>query len=465
LLFLPPLIYEATAFGSPSELRENIRPIAMLGVGLVLATLIVVAVVAHSVIPHMSWAAAFVLGAVVAPPDAVAASTVAERLQLPRQIVSILEGESLVDDATALVGYRMAVAAVVTGAFSLPEAGRQFLLGATIGVAAGLAVAWLTIWVRTHLDDPPVELTISLLTPFAAYLTAEQLGVSGILAVGSAGLYVNWRSHTTIPASTRVQATAVWKTLSFLLTSLLFILLGLQSRDILTQLSNWPWMTLCGLAFLVCGAVLLMRIAWVFVFSALPLGLSRRARPPWQHAAVVAWAGLRGVDTLAAALALPLATAGGSRFPYRSLIIFLGLCVVLATLVLQGLSLPYLIRRLGVVGDYTAEREETKARLAAARAALSRLEELASAGRVSESMLKRLRSRYQHRIDHLKAQRAGVDDGSSEDHLAAHERVQLELLDAERRAVIELHHQGVISDEALRRVERDIDLEELRLDA
>jgi CPA1 family monovalent cation:H+ antiporter len=310
-----------------------------------------------------------------------------------------------------------------------------------------------------------VELTISLLTPYAAYLAAEQLGVAGILAVGAAGFYVNWRSHTTIPAGTRLQATAVWRTLSFLLTGMLFILLGLQSRDILAQLSSWPRTTLAALAFLVCGTITITRFAWIFLSKFLPIRRGGGPRPNWRHAIVVAWAGFRGVDTLATALALPLVTAAGRPFPFRSLIIFFGLCVVLATLVGQGLTLPALIRWLGVTGDDGVEREEAKARIAAARAALARLEELARTGQVSQTMLKRLRSRYEHRIEHLKALDGGGDDGTAEDHLRAHQRVQLELLSAEREAVIDLHSRGHISDETLRRIERDLDLEELRLDA
>jgi len=248
-------------------------------------------------------------------------------------------------------------------------------------------------------------------------------------------------------------------------------MLGLQGRDILSHLSRWSPVTLLGLALLVCLTVLVVRIIWVFLFNTyLPRALSRRLRdrdpyPPWQMPAIIAWAGLRGTDSMAAALAIPFATASGAPFPYRSLILFLAFCVILATLVLQGLSLPPLIRWLGLPRDESAEREELRARLVAARAALSRLDELAAEGDVSPKLIEQLRSKYEHRLAHLKAQHGGTDDGSSPEHLAPHQRARLELIDAERRAVIGLRNRGEISDETLRQIERDLDLEELRLEA
>jgi Na+/H+ antiporter len=469
LLFLPPLIYSAAVFTPLRDLRQNVRPIASLAIGLVLATMAIVGVVAHAAIPGVTWPAAFVLGAVVAASDAVATTAIAGRLGLPQRIATILEGESLVNDATALVAYRMAVGAVVTGSFSLEAAAPQFLLVPAGGAAVGLAVGWLAIALRRRVEDPAVDLTISLLTPFAAYLLAESLGFSGVLAVLAAGLYVEWL-RPVMSASTRIQALALWQTLVFLLNGVLFIFLGLESRSILAQLSQWPTATLLWSAVVVCVTVITVRINWVWVSAQLLRILGRRWRErephlPWQHQAVIAWGGLRGVDSLAAALALPLTTATGAQFPDRSLIIFLGCCAILASLVIQGLSLPLLIRRLEVADDGAAEREEVTARLAATRAALTRLDELAAQDGVSRETVERLRSRYNHRAGHLTAQADSTDDGSSAVDLSAHQRVKLDLLDAERRTVIQLRNRGVINDEVLRRIERDLDLEELRLEA
>jgi monovalent cation/hydrogen antiporter len=474
LLFLPPLIYSGSVFSSIRDLRANLRPIASRAIGLVLATMIVAAGVAHAVLGGISWAIAFVLGTIVSATDVVSATSVAERLHVPRRVVTVLEGEGLLDDPTSLVAYRVAVAAVVTGAFSLSQATLQFVEAAIGGVVIGLAVGWLAIWVRQHLEDTPVEMTVSLLTPFAAYLPAEWLGVSGVVAVAAAGLYVGWMSPIAIPPETRVRSVAVWEMLVFLLTAVLFILLGFQSRAILAELAGRSTAILVGFPLLICATVILVRIVWIFVSTYFPWILmrwvpgSRQSTPPpppWQETAIIAWTGLRGVDTLAAALALPFATAVGRPFPERSLIIYVAFCVILVTLVVQGLSLPALIRWLGVVEDGADEWEETKARLAAARAALARIEALAGQDGVSDEMVQRLRSLYQHRVDHLKAQLKGTDDSSSPEHLSAHQQLRHEALEAERQAVIQLRNRGEISDDVLRRIQRDLDLEELSLEA
>jgi NhaP-type Na+/H+ or K+/H+ antiporter len=494
LLFLPPLVFLGSVFSSTRDLRLNLGPIASYAVGLVLATMVVVAGVAHAVLRDITWTTAFVLGTVVSATDVVAATSVTEGLPAPRRIITVLQGEGLLNDPTSLVGYRMAVVAVVTGAFSLGQAALHLVESASGGLAIGLAVSWLAIWVRQHLEDTPVEMTVSLLTPFAAYLPAEWLGVSGIVAVAAAGLYVGWMSPIAVPPETRLRIVAVWEMIGFLVTGILFILLGFQSRAILGELAGRSTATLVGFPLLICATVILVRITWVFVSTYLPATgrrgdaetgrrgdraepsfsptrpvapsprLARRA-PPWQETAVVAWTGVRGVDTLAAALALPFVTARGAPFPERSLIIFVAFCVILVTLVVQGLSLPALIRWLGVAEGGENKREETKARLAAARAALDRIDALAGQEGVSDGMVQRLRSLYQHRADHLEAHVQGTDDGSSPEHLSAHEHLRLEALEAEREAVIQLRNRGEINDEVLRRIQRDLDLEELRLEA
>jgi monovalent cation/hydrogen antiporter len=498
LLFLPPLIFLGSVFSSTRDLRLNLGPIASYAVGMVLATMVVVAGVAHAVLREITWATAFVLGTVVSATDVVAATSVTEGLPAPRRIITVLQGEGLLNDPTSLVAYRMAVVAVVTGAFSLGQAAMHLVESAIGGVAIGLAVSWLAIWVRQHLEDTPVEMTVSLLIPFVAYLPAEWLGVSGIVAVAAAGLYVGWISPIAVPPETRLRIVAVWEMIVFLVTGVLFILLGFQSRAILGELAGRSIATLVGFPLLICATVILVRIAWVFASEA-ALGARRSALGPtqarasrpakghapapapaerrvpsaergrrsrrWQETAVVAWTGVRGVDTLAAALALPLVTARGAPFPERSLIIFVAFWVILVTLVVQGLSLPALIRWLGVAADGENKREEAKARLAAARAALDRIDALAGQEGVSNEMVQRLRSLYQHRADHLEAHVQGTDDGSSPEHLSAHQHLRLEALEAEREAVIQLRNRGEINDEVLRRIQRDLDLEELRLEA
>jgi Na+/H+ antiporter len=470
LLFLPPLLYSAALNTSIRDFRAKLRPIALLSIGCVLATTVVVAVVAHALVEGLTWPAAFVLGAIVSPPDAVAATAVAQRLGIPRGIVTVLEGESLVNDATALVAYRAAVAAVVTGVFVPWQAGLRVVLVAVGGVAVGWLVGWAIGWLRRRLDDPPVENTISLLTGFAAYLPAEALGLSGVLAVVTTGLYLGRQGPRIVSSRTRLQNAGMWEMVNFVVQGLIFILIGLQLRGILAALSGYPTATLVGYAVLVSLVVILARIVWIIPSTYLPLYLSRLARvadpyPPWQWVGVVAWTGMRGVVSLAAALALPLETADGAPFPGRDLIIFLTFSVIFATLVVQGLSLPPLVRWLGLGADDGAEREETKARWKAARAALARLDQLVAEENAHPEVADALRARYEDRTRRYSARWEGQTDGHSEAHASIHARLSRELLGVERAAIIQLRDHGVINDEVLRRVQRDLDLEEVRLEA
>jgi len=394
LLFLPPLLYVSALFTSWRDFRANIRPISLLAVGLVLMTTFVVAAVVHTVI-GIPWVAAFVLGAIVSPTDAIAATTVAQRLGVPRRIVTILEGESLVNDATGIVAYRVAVAAVVTGAFSIWEAGLQFVVGAAGGVAVGFAVGWIVVWARRHLsEDPSVQNTVSLLTPFVAYLAAEELphslwkflhelsGVpgdlyfSGVLAVVTTGLYLGRKGPYVISSGTRLQGYATWELITFLLNGLIFILIGLQLDSVVEGLDEYTAGQIISYAVLVSLTVILVRVIWVFPATYAPRWAIRRIRerdpsPPWRSVSVIAWTGMRGVISLAAALALPFQAAAGVPFPDRNLIIFLTFCVILATLVVQGLSLPVLIRTLGLEDDHIGDKEETHGRIRLRRPPLS----------------------------------------------------------------------------------------------
>jgi Na+/H+ antiporter len=330
---------------------------------------------------------AFVLGAVVSPTDAVAASATAKQLGLPRRIVSVIEGESMVNDATGLVVYRFAVAAVVTGSFSLPQAGLQFVVVSLGGLLVGLLIAWPVAWLHRHLDDAPIEISITLLTPYAAYLLADALQVSGVLAVLSAGLYLSRQSSRFFSSNTRLQANAVWNVLVFLLNGLLFLLIGLQLRGILAAIAGHSLLTLVWQALLISLAIIAVRLARVFPAASLPRLISARLRardpyPGWRQVAIVAWVGMRGGLSLAAALALPLSLEGSVLFPQRDLVIFFTFGVILVTLVRQGLSLGPIIRLLGLKQDGSLEQEHAQAHLVAARAALSRLDELATEARV-----------------------------------------------------------------------------------
>src|SRR5437762_10502352 len=349
LIFVPPLLYRASLLASYRDVRANFRPILSLGVGHVLFATIVIAWVAHNAIPGLPWASGFALGAVVSPPDVAAATAFLRRLPLPRRIVTILEGESMINDAAAIVAYRMAVAAAVTGSFSVPAAtGRSLVVGAG-GIAVGLAVAWLLAAVRRHIHDPEVENTISLLTGYAAYLPAERLGVSGILAVVATGLYLGRVGPRFVAADTRVQNVGMWDVVVFVLEGLIFTITGLALRPILAGWSGPFARDLLSGAVLVSVTIIVARFVWVFPATYLPRFLSARVRkrdpyPPWQFPAVVSWAGLRGGESLVLAAAIPTMTAAGAPFPGRDVVIAIAFVVIVVTLLGQGFTLAPLMR-------------------------------------------------------------------------------------------------------------------------
>ncbi len=469
LFFLPPLLFPAALFTSWRDFRANLRPISLLAVGLVLFTTVAVALLAHYFM-GLPLAAGFVLGAIISPPDAIAATAIADRLHIPRRIVTILEGESLVNDATALVAYRFAVVAVATGSFSLAKASGQFFIVGLGGVLIGAAIGWLAEQFHRRVEDAPIEITVSLLTPFVAYLGAERLGVSGVLAVVTAGLYLGWRLPEILSFQTRLRGGPVWEMVEFLLTGFVFILIGLQLPEVLGVLSasSIPLHRLVWYALLISLAVILIRILWVFPATYLPRVFSARLRardpyPSWRHVTILAWTGMRGVVSLAAGMALPLASTDGNPVPCRDLILFLTFIVILATLVVQGLSLPLLIRWLGVKDDGSMEKEERAARLKANQAALARLNDITEKDAAKDDALQRLRIEYE---DHIR-QVEGADPASAGTPLrrfsSEYERLSHLALDQERRTIIQLRNQDVISDEVLRRIQRDIDLAEARL--
>ena len=460
---LPPLLYGAAFFTSLRDLRANARPIGLLAVGLVVVTTVGVAVVAHELVDGLSWGAAFVLGAIVSPTDPLAATSIARRLGVPRKLVSIVEGESLVNDGTGLVLYRVAVAAVVTGSFSEYYTGGLFVVSAGGGVAVGLGVGWLVRQIRRRLDNPPAELTISLLTGYVAFIPAELMGVSAVLAAVTAGVYLGWHTPELTTPQVRLQGLAVWEIVQYLLNALLFVLIGLQLPVVMEALEGVPASRLLWYAVLVSLTVIVLRFAWVFLVLNLPKWIARRMSN-WRGAVFLSWTGMRGAVSLAAALALPLQTDDGAPFPGRELILFLTFTVILATLVVQGLTLPFVIRGLGLEDDGIEDREDAKARIHAAEAALSRLEELVGEDWVREDTAERVRGAYRFRTTRFRARLDDGDDGSIESRSQDYQRLRRELLDAERQALVDLRRSGAISNEVWLRVGRDLDLEDQRLD-
>jgi monovalent cation/hydrogen antiporter len=458
LIFLPPLLYSAAFFANLHELRRNVGSISLLAFGLVLVTMSVVAVVAHEVI-GLDWAVAFTLGAVVAPTDAVAPVAIVRRLGVPRRIVTVIEGESLTNDWTALVLYRFAVAAVVSGSFSLAEAGPKFLLTGLGGLAIGLGVGWAVAWVRYRLDDPPTEITIALLTGYAAYLPAEELGFSGVIAAVTVGVYMGSQTSRLTTPTVRMQGFAVWEIIQFVLNAFLFVLIGLQLPAVLDGLQARSAIELAGYAVLIGTVVIAARFVWLFAFTS----LQRPPRIPRRQVAVISWAGMRGGVSLAAALAIPLTVDGGAPFPDRDLVIFLTYAVIFATLVLQGLTLPAVVKGLGLEEDGLDREEELHARRQTALRARERVEELSGEEWVNADTVVRLRGLYDWRHRRFTAQSEG-DGAEYDERSAAYQRLLREIIAAERQTLLGLRNEGRITDEVMRRVERDLDLEESRLE-
>ncbi len=470
VIFLPPLLYSAAFFSDLRSLRTNLRPIAISAIGLVLLTMVTVAVVGHEVI-GLSWPLAFALGAIVSPTDPVAATAIMRQLGAPRRLVNIVEGESLVNDATALVAYRVAVAAAVGGSFSALDAGLEFIGAAAGGIAIGLAVGYVVAEIRRRIEDALTEITISLLTGFAAFIPADELGLSGVLAAVTAGIYLGWRAPELQSPETRLQAFAVWEVLVFLLNATLFILIGLQLPVIADGLDGYTTAEVLGYSALVCATVISARFAFVFTVPYLIRALDRRPEQVERRASpqvriVSAWSGMRGAVSLAAALALPVATDAGVPLSERDLILFITFALILVTVVGQGLTLPYLIRRLGVTEDGTEEEaEEMRARHSVSRAALERLDELALEEWTLDDTVERLRGLYEFRQRRVKIRAGKIEDEEGiEDRSLAYQRLMHELYAVQRLALVQLRNGGEISNDVMHRIERELDLEESRLE-
>jgi monovalent cation/hydrogen antiporter len=455
---LPPLLYLSAYRTSLRDLRANSRAIAVLAIGLVVATTVTVAIVAHVAVDDMSWSAAFALGAVVAPTDPIAATAIMRRLGVPRRLVSIVESESLVNDGTALVLFRVAVVAAVSGEFSVWDVSWRLVWAVAGGLAIGLVVGFFVAETRRRVDNPPVEVTISLMTGYFAFIPAAAVSASGVIAVVTAGVYLGWRTPELTSVQTRLQGEALWSIVAFVLNALVFALVGLQLSSILDTLTGISAGTLIWYALLVTGTVIVTRIVWLPIFA------WRNRHKPFTHTFLISWAGMRGAVSLAAALSIPLTTDAGAGFPHRDLIIFLTFTVILGTLVVQGLTLPALIRMLRIEPDTSQEAEDAKARIRAAEAALVRLEELTGEDWVRDDTAERMRGLYNFRRNRFSSRFDDESDGAVEEQSQAYQRLRRELLDAERAAVVELGRSGLIGGDVVDRVRRDLDLEDARLD-
>ncbi len=493
LVFIPPLLYAGSINFPLRDIRRQIGPIVRLSVVMVLVSTAAVAVVAHALHPSFTWAAAITLGAIVAPPDPVAVLSIMRSLRIPRELISILEGEGLLNDATALVTYRLAIAAAVTGVFSPSQAAVQFLVGGVGGIAIGVLIGAVVTRVhRVTRSVPVVSDTVSLLTPFASYLLADLVGASGILAVVATGLYAARTVPKVIGPALRVEITGMWTIVTFLLESLVFILVGFELHYITRALDRFAFSLLLREAAIVSLCVVLVRIAWVmpsayaFRWFFRWLRHGHEPMPSWRSILFVAWTGLRGADSLVLALSLPLQTASGARFPARDQIIFITFCVIFITLVVQGPTIAPFARLLDIRANDEDVAEDAHARLAAAEAGLRTLDEPAIAGSQYPEVVRYLRQRHRQRARRWAAREQEPHDGEPEDvahdhdhftiapsHEAAaidehrgeeYRRVRAAMLSAEQEALLDLRDRGVIGDDVMRSIQRDFDLETLLLE-
>ena len=470
LVFLPPILQSAGYWASPRELRAELVSLTWLVLGLSLATMTAVAVVAETVIPSINWAEAFVLGAIVAPTDPVSAIATFERVGISDRVATLVEGESMINDAVALVSFKVALVAVVSGAFTAQTVLDDLIVSVIGGVAIGLVLAWVAARATRRLNDPPLAILLSVLLAYASFAVADGIGASGVLAAVTAGLYVGWRSHEIFDADTRLNAQAFWRVLIFGLNAILFVLVGLQFPEVLRRVGEqFSVGEIVGYGLLISAVVVAVRMAWQF----LPGSLARFVEgvgnwspgDDWRENALIGWSGMRGAVSLAAALALPFELDSGAAFASRDLIIYLTVAVILVTLVGQGLTLPYVVRRLGLSAHEAWSPDEAVARLAAAQAALDRLEEIeAMETGVPENVLARLREIYQARFARCVAALAGDDGGVPiEDPLTGYRRVREELIDSERVALLEMRNDGRLKQDMFRRIQADLDLDEARL--
>jgi monovalent cation/hydrogen antiporter len=457
VIFLPPVLYPAAFLTSWRDFSRAIRPISLLAIGLVIATTLIVGIALKWLVPDIPWAAAFAFGAIISPPDAVAATAILGTMKLSRRTVTILEGESLVNDATGLVLYKFAVAAALSGTFSIAGASGQFVVVAIGGVLIGIAVGYLFVLLHKHLHDSLIEIMLSLTLPYTAYLLAETLHVSGVLAVVAAGLVRARHAPEVFSPQTRLLGRSVWQLIVFVLNSLIFIMIGLQLPETLAALGNRSLSQLLGWGLAVSLVAMAVRMAWVYPSAYIPRWLSRRirekeAKPPWQIVTLIGWCGMRGIVSLAAALALP------AEFPYRDLIIFLTFCVIVSTLVLQGLTMPPLIRYLKIGADWKSHEEERNARTKVLQAALREFDTCSHEHPTAKAASDLVREEYRQRIDSLHPTRLAFQDQPE-----TMQHLRLALVTAQRKELIRLWRSREIGDDTLHEIEHELDLEAARL--
>jgi Na+/H+ antiporter len=468
LVFLPPLLYWDAINSSWRDFRAFWRPISLLAIGLVFITTMAVMLAAHFMLGFL-WGPAFILGAVLGPTDTVAAAAILERFRLPHRLSVVLRGESLLNDALALVLYETAVHVTRTKAYVWGSVSLGFCQAAFGGIAIGLAVGWLMLRLWRLASDPTVGNTIALLTGFAAYLPADAFHVSGVLAVVTAGLYLGWESPRITSGRTRIQSVATWEVITFLLNGLLFILIGLQLRTILETLSPGSLRSIVRGGLLVSGTVILVRVLWVFISAYVSRAVggklhTRTPYPPWQEPALISWLGIRGGISLAAALAIPTTLSDGSPFPGRNEILFLTFSVILATLVLQGLSLPALLRRLHFPDEDEEHLEESRAREAINHVALHYLASAAKKEGILKGAVEELQNAYRKSAQGFEIARGTASGDFSADILKQLVSLERELIPAQRTTLIDLRDRGAISDDVLRRFQLLLDLKEAQLE-
>jgi Na+/H+ antiporter len=468
LVFLPPLLYWDALNSSWRDFRDNWRPISLLAIGLVFTTTMAVMLAAHFMLGFL-WGPAFVLGAVLGPTDTIAAAAILERFSLPRRLLAVLSGESLLNDASALVLYETAVHVTQTKNYVWGSVSIRFCLAVSGGVAIGLAIGWLMLRLQRLASDPLVRNTIALLTGFAAYLPADTLHVSGVLAVVAAGLYLSWEDPRIMSAKTRLQSIATWEVITFLLNGLLFILIGLQLRTIEKSFSAESFRLIIRGCLLVSGTVILVRILWVFISAYLPRAFSSRHRardpyPAWQQPALISWVGIRGGISLAAALAIPTSLADGSPFPGRNEILILTFAVILATLVLQGLSLPRLLRMLDFAAEGAERAEEQRAREAITGVALHYLASAPKGDEIHGRAVEQLQDTYRNRAKRFELAREACPNTLEARFMTRLVSLERELIGIQRTTLIDLRDRGAISDAVLRRLQVLLDLEESQLE-
>ncbi|PBQ34217.1 Na+/H+ antiporter [Sphingobacteriaceae bacterium] len=470
IVFLPPLLYEASWNTSWHEFRANIRPIGLAAIGLVVFTTTAVAVVIYYMIPDISWPLAFLIGAIVSPPDAVAATSVTKGLGLSPRLTTILEGESLLNDASGLVCYKYALTAITAGNFILWQASLNFILIAVMGIAIGLTIGYLMYQVhKRFVCDPIIEVTFTFLTPFASYLLAEHFHFSGVLAVVTTGLYLSFRSGEIFTHQSRVMAYSVWQVVGFILNGLVFVLIGLQLRNVMDGISEYSSVSLVFWGLAVSAVVIVVRFIWVVPAAFIPKILGKHIRNKEdfnpRNLAVFGWAGMRGVVSMAAALALPITLEDGTPFPYRSLIIYITFCVILSTLVLLGLSLPWVVKLLKIK-PYSSAAEEYEVRTQMVSLTIGHIEDNLSL--IHDELLRNIKSKYEVKYNRLQktdlpSNYFGAGKTLEGNIFNEFTQLQIDLIQVERKTLDRLHRSGEASQEVLRKIEKELDLEETRL--